>query len=55
MGYSIKIRRETAHMAASLTLLSIASVDLMHLEARLFVERVGFNVDPSRIAPDRLI
>lgn len=32
-------------MAASLTLLQITSVDLMHLKARLFLERAGFNVD----------
>jgi len=52
---SIKVWREAAHMAASLTLLQITSVDLMHLKARLFLERAGFNVDSSRTGPDRLI
>ena len=42
-------------MAASLTLLQITSVDLMHLKARLFLERAGFNVDSSRTGPERLI
>ena len=46
---------EAAHMAASLTLLQITSVDLMHLKARLFLERAGFNVDSSRTGPERLI
>ncbi len=41
-------------MAASLTLLQITSVDLMHLKARLFLERAGFNVDSSRTGPERL-
>jgi hypothetical protein len=31
------------------------SVDLMHLKARLFLERAGFNVDSSRTGPERLI
>ena len=52
---SIKVWREAAHMAASLTLLQITSVDLMHLKARLFLERAGFNVDSSRTGPERLI
>ena len=39
--------REVAHMAASLTLLEITGVDLIHLKARLFLERPGFNVDSS--------
>jgi hypothetical protein len=34
-------------MAASLTLLQITSVDLIHLKARLFLERPSFNVDSS--------
>ncbi|MEA2961429.1 MAG: hypothetical protein QOI46_1527 [Alphaproteobacteria bacterium] len=42
-------------MAASLTLLQITSVDLMHLKARLFLEPAGFNVDSSRTGPERLI
>ena len=41
-------------MAASITLLQITSVDLMHLKARLFLERAGFNVDSSRTGPERL-
>jgi hypothetical protein len=31
------------------------SVDLMHLEARLFLDRAGFNVDSSPTGPERLI
>ena len=54
-GGSIKVWREAAHMAASLTLLQITSVDLMHLKARLFLERADFNVDSSRTGPERLI
>jgi hypothetical protein len=42
-------------MAASLTLLQITSVDLIHLKASLFLERAGFNVDPSPTGPERLI
>jgi hypothetical protein len=30
-------------------------VDLMHLKARLFLERAGFDVDSSRTGPERLI
>ena len=41
-GDSIKVWSEAAHMAASLTLLQITSVDLMHLKARFFLERAGF-------------
>ena len=55
VGDSIKVWREAAHMAASLTLLQITSVDLMHRKATLFLERAGFNVDSSRTGPERLI
>jgi hypothetical protein len=41
-------------MAASLALLQITNVNLMHPQARLFLERAGFNVDASRTGPDRL-
>ena len=41
VGDSIKVWREAAHMAASLTLLQITSVDLVNpqIKARLFLSR----------------
>jgi hypothetical protein len=41
----IKVWREAAHMAASLTLCRSPVLTWCILKARLFLERAGFNVD----------
>ena len=47
-------KKEAAHMAASLTLSQITSVDLVNPQSKA-LPRTRFNLDFSRTGPDRLI